>query len=175
VSAEETFDLGVLIGTLDDHRVEYMVVGGVAARAYGATRPTHDLDVLVRTTTWNYERLIGALQELGAVLYQHGQAVRPSPVPHSMEPHLDLFKRYGILRWRTSAGDMDTVVDIPVLKRGMRTYDDIGFRAERRSVDGVEMRVVAFDDMLRSKMTCTRAKDREALRELTLLAERRAT
>jgi hypothetical protein len=36
----DLFDLARILTTLDRHGVEYLVVGGLAARAHGATRPT---------------------------------------------------------------------------------------------------------------------------------------
>lgn len=38
------FDLERILRTLDRHRVEYVLVGGLGARALGATRPTEDVD-----------------------------------------------------------------------------------------------------------------------------------
>jgi hypothetical protein len=37
-------DLPRLIEVLDRHGVEYLIVGGAAAYAYGAERPTEDAD-----------------------------------------------------------------------------------------------------------------------------------
>ncbi len=34
-----------MLGVLDDHHVEYVVVGGFAANVHGAVRPTKDIDV----------------------------------------------------------------------------------------------------------------------------------
>jgi hypothetical protein len=41
--------------------VEFIVVGGVAARAHGSARLTNDLDVLYRRTPENMNRLVTAL------------------------------------------------------------------------------------------------------------------
>ena len=48
-------DLRHLIEVLDRHGVEYLLVGGAAATAYGAERPTDDIDCVVRrerAATW---------------------------------------------------------------------------------------------------------------------------
>jgi hypothetical protein len=49
----ELSDLDVprLLRTLEAHRVEYVLVGGVAAGARGATRATEDLDLDARPAT----------------------------------------------------------------------------------------------------------------------------
>ena len=41
-------DLPRLIEVLDRYEVEYLIVGGAAAYAYGAERPTDDADCVVR-------------------------------------------------------------------------------------------------------------------------------
>jgi hypothetical protein len=49
-------DVERLVALLDRHRVEYLLVGGVAAIAHGATRPTVDFDCLARRTQENLAR-----------------------------------------------------------------------------------------------------------------------
>ena len=55
-----------ILRTLNDHRVEYLIVGGVATRLHGAQRPTFDLDVVPITDADNLDRLAAALRELNA-------------------------------------------------------------------------------------------------------------
>jgi hypothetical protein len=57
-----------LIEVLDRYKVEYLMVGGVAAIGYGAERPTEDADCVVRLERANFDRLAGALRELHARL-----------------------------------------------------------------------------------------------------------
>ena len=57
-------DLPRLIEVLDRYEVEYLIVGGAAAYAYGAERPTDDADCVVRRERTNLDRLAGALREL---------------------------------------------------------------------------------------------------------------
>jgi hypothetical protein len=45
-----SFDLGRILTTLDRRGVEYLVVGGLGARAHGATRPTQDVDFVPSST-----------------------------------------------------------------------------------------------------------------------------
>jgi hypothetical protein len=61
-------DLPRLIEVLNRHGVEYLIVGGAAAYAYGAKRPTEDIDCVVRRDRANLDRLVGALRELHARL-----------------------------------------------------------------------------------------------------------
>jgi hypothetical protein len=52
-----------LIEVVDRYEVGYMLVGGAAAYAYGATIPTEDADYVVRREWANLDRLTGALHE----------------------------------------------------------------------------------------------------------------
>jgi hypothetical protein len=47
------------------HKVRYMVIGGVASVLYGVPRATFDLDILIEATTENAQRLLAALMEAG--------------------------------------------------------------------------------------------------------------
>ena len=55
-----------MLAALNDHGVEYVVVGGHAAIAYGVARLTKDLDVLVRPDEKNSEAVYAALAAFGA-------------------------------------------------------------------------------------------------------------
>ncbi|MGH9082969.1 MAG: hypothetical protein ACRDWN_06465, partial [Acidimicrobiales bacterium] len=68
--------------TLDRHGVEYLLVGGAAARAYGAGRLTEDADCVVRRERANLGRLAAALRELHARLRVGGMTdAEPRALP----------------------------------------------------------------------------------------------
>ncbi len=51
-----------LLRALGAHSVEYVLVGGVALNVHGIIRATEDIDLFVRATDENIERLRGALR-----------------------------------------------------------------------------------------------------------------
>ena len=51
-------DFQALLRTLAENRVEFILVGGVAAAVHGATRLTADVDVVYHRTRENVERLV---------------------------------------------------------------------------------------------------------------------
>ncbi|MGA1077346.1 MAG: hypothetical protein ACO307_19830 [Ilumatobacteraceae bacterium] len=53
------------LSCLNDRHVEYLLVGGMALAHHGVPRYTGDLDVLIRPTTENAERVIQALRDFG--------------------------------------------------------------------------------------------------------------
>jgi hypothetical protein len=66
MAAEQEFDPEPILRALNDHGVDYIVVGGLAAAAHGVVRATADLDVVVDRSWDNAGRLAAALAELGA-------------------------------------------------------------------------------------------------------------
>jgi hypothetical protein len=60
-----TPDWRELLCALIDHRVKFLVVGGIALAAHAEPRFTKDLDVLVEATVANSRRLHAALVDFG--------------------------------------------------------------------------------------------------------------
>lgn len=58
-------DFDEFIGFLTAHGVEYVIVGAYALAFHGAPRFTGDIDILVRPTLDNAERLLAALDAFG--------------------------------------------------------------------------------------------------------------
>jgi len=61
-------DLKEFLRALNDHGVEYLIVGGYALGVYSEPRATKDLDVFIRADTENSEAVFRALAQFGAPL-----------------------------------------------------------------------------------------------------------
>jgi hypothetical protein len=57
--------LSEFVGLLNSHGVEYLVVGAYALAFHGVPRFTGDLDLLVRPSAANGERILAVLRDLG--------------------------------------------------------------------------------------------------------------
>ena len=101
-------DLARLIVTLDRHGVEYLLAGGAAARAYGATRLTDDVDCVVRRERANLDRLAEAMRELHARLRVAGMTDSEA---RSLPVQLDgsTLAAATISTWMTDAGGFDVL------------------------------------------------------------------
>ncbi|HVW25093.1 MAG TPA: hypothetical protein VHC69_06955 [Polyangiaceae bacterium] len=62
-------DFRDLLAAFNAHGVEFLVVGAHALAAHGLVRATKDLDVWVRPSNANAQRVIAALVEFGAPLH----------------------------------------------------------------------------------------------------------
>ncbi len=58
-------DFKELFALFNAHNVEYIIVGGYALAFYGAPRFTGDLDLFVKPTPENAQRILDALKEFG--------------------------------------------------------------------------------------------------------------
>ncbi len=58
-------DFKELLELFNKHRVEYLIVGGYALAFHGVPRVTGDIDLFVRPTNENAERVLTALDEFG--------------------------------------------------------------------------------------------------------------
>lgn len=171
-SEHAELDRAEIIAALDRHNVEYLLVGGVATFAHGATRPTYDFDCLPRDTHENLDRLAAALRELGARLRADGL---DDDVAKGLALPIDgrWLASMAILTLRTDYGDLDVLNDLLAADGTRQRYDDLDQRAEERRVDGITVRVASLDDIIASKEWADRPKDRDALPELYQLAQRR--
>lgn len=151
---------------LEHHDVEYVVVGGIAAQAYGAQRPTKDFDCLINRTAENLENVAAALRDLNARLRVHGLTDEESA---ALPLQLDgiAIGKLEISTWRTGAGDLDLLVDIPSRDGSRVLYGDVVIRAVALVVnDEVTVVVADLHDIIASKEWANRPKDRDALPEL---------
>ncbi len=169
----DSFDPMPILRVLDDHGVDYIVIGGVAARAHGARRITFDLDVVTERSRQNLQRLATALIELGARL-------RVANLAEDLDlPHLnaDLLAGWRNVTWSTRYGPFDVLGDVPGPGRQRYDYDRLSTNAVRTihtDPDGrLAVWVAGLDDLVDSKRTVGRPKDLEALSELEQLRRRR--
>ena len=53
-----------VLQTLSQEGIDFIIVGGVAARLHGSTRLTQDLDIVPRLETESWKKLIGVISQL---------------------------------------------------------------------------------------------------------------
>ncbi len=139
---------------LQRHEVEYLTIGGVAVNVHGHVRNTRDVDVLIEWTPENMRRLAAALGDLDARLF--GVDAEPLDVD-PRDP--DVLLNGGNFSLRTAAGGLDLFdpSEIP----GGRPYEEMRPRAVEAVVQGVSIRAVGFDDLIRLKRESGRDRDLE--------------
>jgi hypothetical protein len=58
-------DFKELLGLFNEHKIEYMIVGAYALAYHGAPRFTGDIDIFVKPSIENAQRILSALNDFG--------------------------------------------------------------------------------------------------------------
>ncbi len=132
-------DLKLLIKALNDHGVDYFLIGGYALYALGYQRGTTDIDIILRPSLEQGERVRRALlglpdkaaKELLPEWFTEGETIRVA----------DAF-----------------VVDLLFNACG-ETYESLLPHAQTIDLDGVAVRTIDLEGMLKTKQT-SRDKDK---------------
>jgi predicted nucleotidyltransferase len=111
---------------LRDADIEFLLGGSLASWARGGPQTRHDLDLMIRPA--DVEQALAALQEAGM------RAERPPE------------------EWLVKAWDGDTLVDLIYCPKGLPMDDDVFARGEELSVLGMEIRVMALEDVMATKL-----------------------
>lgn len=156
------FDPQTIVEVLQCHHVDYVLLGGYAAKLHGAARPTQDIDVTPATSTENLARLSAALGELEA-----GIRVNELPEGLPFDTSAEALRGIKMLNLRSPHGDLDLTFEPAGFPHG---YDDLIGQARAREVGGVTVQLAALADVIASKTAAGRRKDIEALPELIDLA-----
>jgi len=156
------FDPACLLRVLDEHRVQYVLIGGLAGALHGSPAMTNDADIVPDPEDENLERLATALRALDARLRVEAD---PDGVP--FDPHPALLRTMRALNTTTRCGDLDLTFspaaldDYRALEAGSVTFE----------VAGVFVQVASVADIIRSKEAAGRPKDHATLPVLRALQE----
>jgi hypothetical protein len=143
-----------LVATLEAHKVRYVIIGGLAAVLHGSPTVTGDADICPERSPENLERLAAALRELNA-------RVRTSTEPDSLDFACDpaFLSRLKMVNLTTDFGDFDLSFE----PAGFTGYDELVIHAVDVPIGGMSAKVASLADVIRSKETANRAKDRATL------------
>lgn len=147
------FDPVAVLRVLTAHEVDFVLVGGVAARLRGAPILTQDVDVTPAMTDRNLENLVKALEELDARLRTKPE---PEGVPFPFDPHL--IRSATVWNMVTRYGDLDLVIS----PAGTEGYRDLIRDADEFLVavePDLRVMVASLVDVIRTKQAAGREKD----------------
>jgi hypothetical protein len=149
-------DVDRIVEVFRRHRVDFVVIGGIAVLAHGHPRTTFDLDFVADLTEDNMTNLAVALRELGArVRGLDADLLEVAPTDAS---------QLASGANRTLVTDGGWLGFMPAAE-GARPYADIV--AEAVPVRGGTFCVVGIDDLIRMKRASGRDKDIDDIAALT--------
>jgi len=148
-----------IIELLEQHGVEYVVVGGVAAVLQGAPVTTFDLDALFKVDPQNIDRLLIVLADLGA-RFRERPDLQPTQKDLAAGKHVLL---------ATDSGPFDL---LGVIGSGKR-YEDVAGSATPMSIGDRTIKVLSIESLIEDKKAMGRNKDLVAIGMLEALVNRR--
>ena len=140
-------DFEELLKLLEEHKVDYMIIGGYAVAYHGYPRFTKDIDVFFRVTPEN-------IHHLREALFTFGFQEEDLPV--------EAF---------TTAGNVLTFGAVPSRVDLINTIDGITYEeASQNKVRGrygeIDVNFIGLNDLLKNKEATPRAKDKGDVEEL---------
>ncbi len=153
-------DYEALLQVLANSGVDFIVIGGAAATAYGSGRLTEDLDIVYDRSPENISKLVKALAPLKLYLRD-----APASLPFRWEEATVL--RGLNFTLTTSLGPLDLFGEI--ISGG--DYQDLVSHTVLLQVFGVECRFLNLPRLIEIKRATGRPKDREVLAELEVILE----
>lgn len=144
-----------ILGVLTAHRVDFVVIGGIALILHGSARNTFDVDVCFAGDDDNLAAFSSALTELGASLRGGAESAPFTPDARTL-------RQVEVLTLETPKGELD------VLARpaGAPAYRVLREEAKRVDLGGFAVRVASLDHLLAMKRATGRAKDLADVSEL---------
>lgn len=149
------FSPGGLLEHLVEARVDFVVVGGIAAIAHGSASFTSDLDISYAPDSENLDRL-------GAVLVALDARLRGVTDDVPFVPDGRALRHARALTLATELGPIDLLAE----PDGSPAYAQLRGRAVEADMAGVTVRVASLDDLIAMRKAAGRPKDLVAVEEL---------
>lgn len=147
-------DVGLILDTLERHRVSYVIIGGFAAELHDvAIPPTRDIDLTPSSSPDNLRRLAAALSALGARFRVHGGPPDGVGIPGGITS--DWLSQMVTVTLTTLGGPLD----IAMRPDGTEGFDDLAASRELLPYGDRTVPVASLADVIRSKEAAGREKD----------------
>jgi len=137
-----------VFASLQNHKVKYIVIGGIASVLHGVPRATFDLDILIEASTKNTQRMLDAFLEAGL-----GTATLIS-TDEILDHEITIFKDY-------------VRIDVQTSTPGIR-FEEAWENRLKISYKDHEIYLISKNDLMASKRASGRDIDLEDVRLLEL-------
>jgi predicted nucleotidyltransferase len=152
---ETPLDAERILRALAEHKVEYVLIGGLAVQTHGHVRTTNDADLIPAPDPANLQRLAEALRSLEARVLNPGE--------EATEIDAKMLPRSTIWQFASRDGGIDVMHEVP----GGRSYAELREAALRVRLGDIEVPVVGLDDLIRMKLARGRPVDLADVASLT--------
>ena len=156
-SSMEKPDLEIagILGALAIHKVQFILIGGLAIRAHGSSYVTDDADFVYERSAINCHALAAAMAPFHP--YLRGA---PPGLPFKFDaPTIQAGLNFTLV---TDLGDVDFLGEI----RGIGVFDDVLTMTVEKMAFGHKIQVLSIDGLILAKKLAGRPKDKAHLLEL---------
>lgn len=148
---------------LSQHRIRYLICGGLAINIYGIPRSTADIDLVLDLEQENVAAFLKVISKIG--YYAH--------LPISLENLIDKNQRnefiqnknliaYSFYNSSNNVMSMDVLIDTPI------DFEVMWSNREVRKISGEEINIVSIPDLITMKKYAGRLQDEK---DIILLSE----
>jgi predicted nucleotidyltransferase len=148
-------DYARVIRSLDEHKVEFVIIGGMAAVSLGVPIATRHLDICYRRSKQNIVLLAKALEPLHPKL-------RGAPLDLPFVFDATTIEHGSNFAFVTDAGDLDILGYVS----GLGEYAEVAGDAETLEIYGVKVKVMSLETLVKAKKATGRTKDQIQLLEI---------
>ncbi len=145
---------------LAEHKIDFVIIGGIAARAHGSFHETSDLEVCYARDRENLNRLAASLRLVHATLRG-----APKDIPFRLDA--ETLNRGLNFTFETDIGPLDLLGEV----RGIGGYVECLENCVSIEMFGNVFKVVALEKLIIAKRTAGRPKDLMILPELEAILE----
>lgn len=143
-------DFKDFIKALVNADVDYILVGGFSVILHGHSRVTGDMDIWVEKTEENYKKLLTAFHEF------------KMPVFDMTKENFLTHKNWDVFKF----GRKPTAIDIMTAVKGL-DFKECFTISKIYEVDGVKVRTLHLNDLIKAKKEAGRLKDLDDIDQLT--------
>jgi len=149
-----------LIEALNSYKVEYAIAGGVAVALHGAIRGTVDIDLALLFDEKNFEQAAKALQSLGLT------SRLPVTAKEVFQFREEYLKNRNLMAWSfVNLNNPAEIVDL------LLTHDLKKMKVEKIPFQGLRIKLISLEDLIRMKSGTGRQQDQEDIKALKILKE----
>ena len=142
-------DFRDFLAALNLEKVKYILVGGYSVILHGYSRTTGDMDLWVERSEENYNRIKQAFFHFGMPVFDMTQENFLS------HPNWDVF----------TFGTPPVAIDLMVQLKGL-DFNNAYVKSVLFEADGLTIRTIHKDDLIKAKLSANRPKDQDDLANL---------
>jgi predicted nucleotidyltransferase len=139
-----------ILFALIKHKVDFIIIGGYAVIHYGYDRNTGDMDIWLQTGNENRDKLLNALRDFGII-----------------DEHLETLKKMDFTNPVTVFyfGEIPRKIEFITLISNVK-FENAIQHVNYFPLENEKIPVIHYNDLILSKLTSTRLKDKADIEEL---------